>query len=241
VLKLSTIWDMTEVCRTQLLRLDRLTLHSIFINQIREYAIHRLSTDVTLSPIEKIFLARAHRVGAWLDEAITSLATFNSIPTLEDLATLGWETAARILWIKANSPPNAPDKIYFRRDAIKLECGHCMLPSSGLPAIDSGHYCAHVASGDAELFCSGTSTSKIVTSKIIAQAVSLNVIECAMCRWKPFPKHSFTNITCNICSIVTTTSYVVVTPNPSNALKTIIDQMFGEEIKDYDPSLLDSS
>ena len=59
------------------------------LNQIRQRAISRLSTDLILSPIEKIHLARAHGVSAWLDEAVSSLATCNPIPALNDLATLG--------------------------------------------------------------------------------------------------------------------------------------------------------
>ena len=102
VLKLSTIWDMTEVCRTQSLRLSA---EPTDIDQIRQYAIHWLSTNVTLSPIEKILLARAHRVGAWLEEGVNSLVTCNPMPALEDLATLGCETVARILWIRDNFPP----------------------------------------------------------------------------------------------------------------------------------------
>ncbi|KAJ3511036.1 hypothetical protein NLJ89_g4334 [Agrocybe chaxingu] len=77
VLKLSTIWNMKK---------------------IRTYAIHRLSTQAALLPMEKILLARAHKVAAWLDEGVTSLVNGVPTPELEDLTALGWETAARILW-----------------------------------------------------------------------------------------------------------------------------------------------
>ena len=48
--------------------------------QIRTYAIHRLSTGVALSPVEKVLLARTHRVTAWLVEGVTSLVLLNSDP-----------------------------------------------------------------------------------------------------------------------------------------------------------------
>ena len=80
--------------------------HSNIIYQIRQYAIHKLLTDqIMLSSLEKILLVRAHRVGTWLDEAVKSLVVSNSIPTLEDLVILGWETVTWILWIKDNFPP----------------------------------------------------------------------------------------------------------------------------------------
>jgi len=106
--------------------LQRPTLRSVLIDQIKQYAIHRLSTDVILSPIEKILLARAHRVSVWLDEAITILAGGLPKPKLEDLVTLGWETAARILWIRDNA--NTSNNLCFKRDTIK--CGHCLSSSS---------------------------------------------------------------------------------------------------------------
>ena len=122
VLKLSTIWNMTKVCQTQSLKLDRLTI--IFINQIRDYAIHKLSTDASFSPIEKILVARAHRVGGWLNDAVTSLATCDPMPTLEDLAsTLGWETVARIFWIRDKLPPKSETalRLRFTRDTLEMQ------------------------------------------------------------------------------------------------------------------------
>ncbi|KIM37714.1 hypothetical protein M413DRAFT_47828, partial [Hebeloma cylindrosporum] len=79
VLKLSTIWNM---------------------ERIREYSIHCLSTDFVVSPMEKIHLARAYKVSAWIKEGVTTLVSSAHRPTFDSLASLGWETAARILWIR---------------------------------------------------------------------------------------------------------------------------------------------
>jgi hypothetical protein len=55
---------------------------------------------MVLSPIDKIKLGRAHKFGHWLEEGITSLVDGVQELTREELATLGWETAALIFWIK---------------------------------------------------------------------------------------------------------------------------------------------
>jgi len=218
VLKLSTIWDMTK---------------------IRQYAIHRLS-NLTLSPIEKILLARAHRVGPWLDEAVTILTTCNPMPTFEDLATLGWETVARILWIRDNlskstsSPASSlsnSDTLRFRRDAIK--CPQC---SSSSSLINDSYGCGHIASGDAMLTVRSSSTSLI--SGTFDRCVKLRLIQCPICDSSPF--NSVHDVHCYFCSFAYSNSYqpnVRVTLNNSKSLKTNIEEMFGEEIKEYEPSL----
>lgn len=64
-----------------------------------------------LSPIEKILLGRAYKVATWLHEGVTSLVTGDpGSTTLEKLATLGWETAARILWIRDNARLSEPNR-----------------------------------------------------------------------------------------------------------------------------------
>ena len=209
----------------------RPTYTHLFIDQIRQYAIHRLSTDRMLSPIEKILLARAHKVPAWLDEAVTSLVTCNPMPTLEDLATVGWETVARILWIRDKFPHIAQNTLCFRRDSIK--CTHCS-SSSGL--INSSYGCGHITSGDAELTLPG-STSPIPGT--VDLFVALRQIQCLICRGTPF--YSII-VTCNSCSFTYHYSNNPVVRVTLHKMKTMIEEMFGEEIKDHtelEPSLLD--
>jgi len=209
VLKLSTIWNMTK---------------------IRRYAIHKLSTDEMLSPIEKFLLARAHGVGAWLDEAVKGLVVCNSMPPFEDLSTLGWETVARILWIRDNFPLNTvPGN--FKRDAIK--CMHC---SSSSSLINYSYGCGHIASGDAELTYPGSGS---LIPGTIDRLVSFKQIQCLVCRGNPF--FSIV-VNCNSCSYTYHYSHNPMVRVTLDKMKTMIEEMFGEEIKNYesDQSLLDS-
>ncbi|KAJ2933536.1 hypothetical protein H1R20_g3548, partial [Candolleomyces eurysporus] len=77
VLKLATMWDMA---------------------QFRELAIEKLSS-LNLTSIQKVQMGKTHRVASWIIEGYTAfLRDAQPIP-LDDLgASLGWETAARILW-----------------------------------------------------------------------------------------------------------------------------------------------
>jgi hypothetical protein len=181
-----------------------------------------------LSPIEKILLARAHGVAAWLDEAVTSLATLNPMPKLEDLATLGWETVARILWIRDNFPLNT---LRFRRDAI--QCKECL---STLSLINSSYGCGHMASGDAELLITSGSASPF--SGTIDLLVPLQHMQCLICKGIPF---NSIVVTCRSCSFTYRSSHNPFVRVTLYNMKTMIEEMFGEEIKDHkpEPSLLD--
>ena len=174
-----------------------------------------------LSPIEKILLARAHGVGTWLDEAINSLATCNPMPALEDLATLGWETVARILWIRDKFPLNKLP-CHFKRHAIK--CMHC---SSSSSLINYSYGCGHVASGDAELTFSSSASPIPGTIDLL---VTLKDIQCLVCRGTPF--YSIV-VTCNSCSYTYHYSSSPTVRITLYEMKTMIEEMFGEEIKDH--------
>ena len=119
----------------------------ILIHQIRMYAIHRLSTDFILSPLEKIHLARAHKVATWMDEGVLSLVNSNPRPMLDELATLGWETAAQILWIRDHLLPM--NTLRFRIDGIK--CRNCLSSTSLINSAQNCASCQQVVPADAEL------------------------------------------------------------------------------------------
>ena len=217
VLKLSTIWNMKKVRRTvEFSKAGR----TDYLVQIRQYAIHMLSTG-TLSPIEKIFLARAYRVSAWLKEAITTLTKSDHKPAFKDLVTLGWETAARILWIRQSSCHSFPNTLHFSRDAIK--CGLCQSSSS---LINSNYGCGHVGFADAELFFDRP-YSMITGTAGRHCLVELRLIKCKTCRGNPF---SSIDICCSSCSNYIT-GYHNAWVTPSKTLEEIIEEMFGEEIK----------
>lgn len=193
--------------------------------QIRTYAIHRLSTGVALSPVEKVLLARTHRVTAWLVEGVTSLVLLNSDPrpTLEDLATLGWETAARILWIRDNSSPSlhVPNTLCFIRDAIK--CSFCSSSASLINCKQDCYSCRQAVPADAQLTVSGSGLASGAGDRIVA----LKEIQChRKCGGYPFFASS---VYCNSC-LSGSSGRVRITPNKGS--KEMIQEMFGEEIKD---------
>ena len=147
------------------------------------------------------------------------------MPMLEDLATLGWETAAWFLWMRSNNHPNSQ---CFRQDAIK--CANCSLSSS---LIKNSYDCGHIASNDAELIFTDFAS---LISGTFDHSVTLRLIQCAICSGNPF---SYCNISCNLC---TTTTYCGHNVRISTLSKfKLIEDMFGEEMKDYEPSLPDSS
>ena len=150
-------------------------------------------------------------------------------PTLEDLATLGWETAAKFLWMRSNVPPNSQNRLFFRRDAIK--CTNC---SSSSSLINTSFGCGHITSADAELAVSGSGSPISGTSD--HYLVILRNIQCAICLRKPF---DYISITCNLCTAATHYSHFVRVE--VSTLNKLIKEIFGEELKDYEPSLPDSS
>jgi hypothetical protein len=205
--------------------LQRLTLRSVLIDQIRQFAIHRLSTDVTLSPIEKILLARAHRVPVWLDEAITILVSPGYKPAFEGLVTLGWETAARILWIRdnVNNMDHPSDCLHFTMDAIK--CPSC---SSSSNLIDSDFHCQDCGCSveeHADLTYHGQGLPILGTPD---RLVSFQEIMCQSSGETPFVE---TALSCSFCSF-TCPLYedVNVRIRHPKGLKPMIQEMFGEEI-----------
>jgi len=207
-------------------------VHNLEYDQgIRQYAIHWLSTNGTLSPIEKIILARAHRVGQWLYEAVTSLATCNRKPTLEDVAAVGWETLARILWIR----DDARNLNTFRVRLDEIQCEYC---SSSLSWIDFAFYsgrCGHITSGDAELTFYSASSSPIegTTDSEYVQ-VKLREILCQICGGNLLDIDALPCRVCNSCLVsYTKKASIRVRVQPKKSLEAMIEEIFGKEIMDY--------
>jgi len=170
-------------------------------------------------------LARAHRVAVWVDEGVTGLVNGDQKPTLGDLTTLGWETAARILWIRDNIPSST---LYFRRDDIK--CAYC---SSLVSLINFDHKCSgcqQVVPADAELTVPSGPGS--VSGPAADCVVQLGEIQCNRldCRRATF---SFVSVNCPSCTVYLGPSHKVKI-RPKRVLKEIIEEMFGEEIRDYE-------
>ena len=185
---------------------------------------------MALSPIEKVLLARAHRVSTWLDEGITSLAlSDNSRPTLEELATLGWETAARILWIRDDSGSSlkASDTLRFTKDSIK--CGNCSSSSSLITGVHHCYDCGQAVSD--ELTCNNSGS---LVPGSTDRLVKLMAIRCGNCS-RPDAFTSI-NIRCSFCQINSSrNSNVKITPKRWSQM---IKEMFGEEIKSYELTVM---
>ena len=126
-----------------------------------------------LSPVEKILLARAHRVVEWLDEAVIAfLKTHDAnMPTLEDLAPLGWETVARILWMKHDF---ARAKLFFRRDTVKCANRDC---PSNCCLLNFNYQCGHA------VFTVANASPPAFGAETVIFVMN---VWCSICRLNPF-------------------------------------------------------
>jgi hypothetical protein len=162
-----------------------------------------------------------------MDEGLTRLACGDPRSTLEDLATLGWETAARILWIRDNacrSSLTISNALHFkfRRDAIK--CGNCVSSASLIRLSHNCQSCRSPVSATTDLAFHGPAPLSGTADRL----VQLGTIECGRCGGKPF--YSINIFYCSSCSCSINSNHTArITPN-----KEMVDEMFGGEIKDHE-------
>jgi len=182
-----------------------------------------------LSPIDKIKLARAHKFGHWLEEGVTSLVDSDQMLTREELATLGWETASLILWIKDRlrlSTRNS-NTLSFRKDSIK--CGFCTSSASLLSGSHSCYNCGSALLGDEELKCASITPSTGTSDTI----VPMRTIMCSRCGGRSFVSISFF---CSCSNNTYSNSHNVgITANKSS--KEMVEEVFGEEITELSMSV----
>ncbi|RXW11801.1 hypothetical protein EST38_g14054 [Candolleomyces aberdarensis] len=111
VLNLSTRWQM---------------------DMMREFAIAKLS-NLSLSPVEKVTLARDHKVAKWLQEGLNEILTQeDTLEPVELKSHLGLETAFRLVWIQNQSfkrpqiSMDDPEAMYVHLMSVQnLRCKHC--------------------------------------------------------------------------------------------------------------------
>ncbi|EAU89731.2 hypothetical protein CC1G_07456 [Coprinopsis cinerea okayama7 len=207
VLKLSTIWGM---------------------NKIRSHATHRLSTEITLSPTEKIALARAHRVSKWLEEGITALTTSTDPIKLMDMVeAVGWKTAAQILSIRdhiANAKPGQNGgTLEFRRDNII--CYSCEGEVSW--AAPNCTSCRRELSDQAKLKYSSTATQQ----NGVYLDIYANKVQCEFCNSLPFRNQHLACQNCDWGGYGHKNTWIRVKPGPD--VDGMIKEMFGDEIEEY--------
>ena len=198
-----------------------------YISQVRDYAIHRLSKDVSLTPVEKIQLARAHRVSKWLEEGLAVLASADRNSTREELTSLGHRTAFDILWIQYQSLKEPSGKLFFRKDSIK--CEYCSSSASLLNGSHPCRQCAANLAGDEVLSFAGS--PPISTRSPSDRVLNLSTVQCSKCSRNAF--YSLPNFYCPSCSTATYyNSNIRVTPKkPVN--EQLIRDLFGAEIDSY--------
>ena len=178
-------------------------------------------------------LARAHKVAAWSEEGVHSLASSEPKATLEDLATLGWETAARILWIGDRSlrpqPLMPANTLYFRGDEVK--CPFCSSPESLMKFGFTCNSCQQVVHADAELTAPDPGT---ISGTGTIRAVLFGTIQCGYlkCQKAVLPAGSAKLIKCHSCANYIGSSIPVVIM-PKKELKEMIEETFGEVIRNY--------
>ncbi|KAJ3536483.1 hypothetical protein NMY22_g6021 [Coprinellus aureogranulatus] len=113
VLKLARLWDMPRVAK-------------LAIDKIYSFS---------LKPVEKIKLGKEHGVPQWLKEGYTSLVQDLSQTSLSEMASLGSDTAFRIMWARdellvarAQSPSTGKDGYWI--DSKGLICTYCRVHGS---------------------------------------------------------------------------------------------------------------
>ncbi|TEB24875.1 hypothetical protein FA13DRAFT_1738887 [Coprinellus micaceus] len=159
------------------------------MHKIREFAIKTLSTKpFDLAPVEKVTLARDHRVASWLVEGLTSLTlreTELSPDQLEE--AVGLQTAFRIVSIQVAGLTKATG---LSTSAIR--CGGCYKPC--LEDQFACHSCSKVLSSE------GTVAMYIATSSVSGN----NIYNCDSGVQFGFPSQY---LYCNSCSRRAITRY----------------------------------
>ncbi|TFK23376.1 hypothetical protein FA15DRAFT_467400 [Coprinopsis marcescibilis] len=218
VLKLSTIWNMSS---------------------IRQYAISRISQiEPSIPDIEKIRLARTHRVGRWLEEGVNGLIASSTV-TLSQLEPLGWKTAAIICHIRESSSNKArtgaafsatgPHR--FRLDSIR--CGYCKTTASLVEQHPQCNNCRLAFHKASILTCQNIVGGSVDTDDTWIHA---SHIQCLDCLVSPFGGSSFSctsgcgSFHMNSAQKIRVTVEPVIPELNSHPL---VEEYFGEEIKEY--------
>lgn len=130
VLRLSRQWDMPEVRRDLASFLSGCVLIKVTTWKVATLAIKKMD-QLLLTPIEKVQLGKLHGVPRWLKDGYTSLIGNVGSSTLEELKSLGSETAIRILY--AQNQAHATIK-----ENTVMYCGQCISNRNGFQYVTRG-------------------------------------------------------------------------------------------------------
>ncbi|KAJ3536487.1 hypothetical protein NMY22_g6023 [Coprinellus aureogranulatus] len=175
VLRLSRQWDMPEVCFIAWVHLSNIRVSS----QVSALAIEKLNS-ITLTAVEKVRLGKAHGVPGWLKGGYASLVGDMLATSLEELHSLGLETANRVLWAQIQSHRLVKDDtlycgycLQYRRARYKLERQETSLPESHSYKCE-GYSCMPFEDGYGAFNAVGSPPSK---TNATSSSVSAKVLE----------------------------------------------------------------
>jgi len=236
VLRLANAWDMRKVDFHQVSPWgedgEALTDQYYLLWQIRTFAIHRLTTEFNLEPHEKFSLARSHRVAQWFEDAIEGL--LDNDVTLEHLSTVGWETAARVLWIKNNMsfdtppPPSTAtnEAILFGPPHVRINCSIIRCTSCSGKLLDPSPTAIVCPSGCTATFLSAERKHILGSSPQIK--VQWHLLSCGVCKMRMFS----TPVECFSCKQSHShTTWVKLAFGKGR--KALVQEAFGNELKEY--------
>ncbi|RXW11224.1 hypothetical protein EST38_g14631 [Candolleomyces aberdarensis] len=184
------------------------------MKKIRQHAIDKLSL-MSLDALEKVVLARDHKVAKWLREGLNEIASENPMRSADDLESrLGLRTAFRVLWIRDQGLGQVEEYITLR----SVGCPHC---SGTFLKEDHACCCCGQKMGLDDrnaIWCKGglsTSSDQGRPSKAVT-SLDGSYLKCTSCNYYSISG----NLDCASCS--------------TNNLEWQINEAFASEITEYE-------
>jgi hypothetical protein len=201
--------------------------------QAREHAIDNLS-KISLSPVEKVVLARAHKVAKWLREGLTEIVGENPIRPLDELKALGSETVCSLLWIREQAFQHKPKAIAFNVTLGSLGCASCYAPMFTSPR-DCVNCKQQILLDDADALRLNSKYARIYDSGVLGTeklqlTISIRHLRCKHCSFPPLLPQSYD---CPSCGSRTGHADFRLLPSGSRPNHMAIDREFKEEIASY--------
>ncbi|KAJ2932332.1 hypothetical protein H1R20_g4760, partial [Candolleomyces eurysporus] len=216
VLNLSTRWSM---------------------KRIRKHAIDELS-KIPLDLVEKVALAREHKVAKWFRDGVNDLVSEHPIRPLAELKSrLGIEMACALLWIQAQRPQERTEKD-FAIALCSLGCPSCFKSVFHAPLTS---WCCNrsisVADYSTIRLLNGTSGTFTYSANRFQISLKLTSLRCSSCL-DSCPIDYRPDYHCSSCnSIVAPSNFRLINPlhrNRAIAPELNVSEMLKEEIASYE-------
>ena len=187
-----------------------------------------------LDALEKVELARAHKVAKWLRQGLSEIASEDSLRSASDLETrLGLSTAFRLLWILREQSHGRSEEYFTLRSVGCSGCGGALLKE------EEDHECinCHRKLGLDDrnaVYCNGglsASSDRGRPSKIVTNfdGSYLGCTSCSGCAVSVSPN-------CASCSAVVSRTHLRIRHRLSACqnLDSQINEVFASEIAEYE-------